>query len=119
MQGTFFTVSYHTAGTLAANHSFAFKLPMDAQLIFVSAVGSNANNGILDVGTSSDGDAYISNLDVGDSSTPALADEEGDFESDVYPHITKGTIIVAALDYDGGSGTAVNDFTLVLGFTEG
>jgi len=37
----------------------------------------------------------------------------------VYPHITKGTIIAAALDYDGAGGTAVQDFTLILGFTEG
>ena len=119
MLGTFFTISYHTAGALAANHSFKFKLPFDAQLIFVSAVGSNANNGILDVGTSATADLYVSNLDVGDSGTPALVDEEGEFEGDVYPHITKGTIIAAALDYDGAGGTAVQDFTLILGFTEG
>ena len=119
MLGTFFTVSYHTAGTLAANHSFKFKLPFDAQLIFVSAVGSNANNGILDVGDSADGEAYVKDMDIGDSGTPALADEPGDFVGDNYPHITKGTIIAAALDYDGASGTAAADFTLVLGFTEG
>ena len=119
MQGTFFTVSYHTAGTLAANHAFKFKLPLDAQLIFVSAVGSNSNNGILDVGKSDGLEAYVKDLDVGDSGTPALVDEEGEFEGDVYPHITKGTIIVASLDFDGASGTAVADFTLVLGFTEG
>ena len=119
MLGTFFTVCYHAAGTLAANHDIKFKLPFDAQLIFVSAVGSNANNGILDIGTSATADAYVSNLDVGDSGTPALVDEEGDFEGDVYPHITKGTIIAAALDYDGAGGTAVQDFTLILGFTEG
>ncbi len=119
MLGNFFTISYHTAGTLAANHNFRFKLPIDAQLIFVSAVGSNTNNGILDVGTSSDGEAYVKNMDVGDGGTPALIDAEGEFEGDVFPHITAGTIIVASLDYDGSSGTAVNDFTLVLGFLEG
>jgi hypothetical protein len=104
---------------LAANHSFKFKLPFDASLVFVSAVGSNANNGILDVGTSSTADLYVSNLDVGDSGTPAVIDEDTEFESDVFPHITAGTIIATVLDYDGAGGTAVQDFTLVLGFTKG
>jgi len=119
MLGDFFTVSYHTAGALAANHSFKFKLPFDASLVFVSAVGSNANNGILDIGSSAAGEAYVKDLDVGDSGTPALVDADTEFEGDVYPHITAGTIIVAGLDYDGAAGTAVNDFTLVLGFQKG
>ncbi len=119
MLGDFFTVSYHTAGTLAANHSFKFKLPFDAQLVFVSAVGSNANNGILDVGSSSAAEAYVKDLDIGDSGTPAVVDHDVDFEGDVFPHITAGTIIAAALDYDGAGGTATQDFTLVLGFTKG
>ena len=119
MLGDFFTVSYHTAGALAANHTFRFKLPFDATLVFVSASGSNANNGILDVGSSATADLYVSNLDVGDSGTPAVVDADTEFESDVFPHIVAGTIIAAALDYDGAAGTAVQDFTLVLGFTKG
>ncbi len=119
MQGTHFTVSYHTAGTLAANHSFRFTLPFAAQLVHVSAVGSNANSGILDIGNSSTAEAYVANLDVGDSGTPAECDEPGDFVDDNYPHIAAGIIVVAALDFDGAGGTAVADFTLVLTFTEG
>jgi hypothetical protein len=119
MQGTHFTVSYHTAGTLAANHSFVFTLPFAAQLIAVSSVGSNANNGILDIGPSTDTDGSVSNMDVGDSGVPAVYDEPGDFEGDNFPHYAAGTIIQAELDYDGGAGTAVHDFTLVLFFTEG
>ncbi len=119
MLGDFFTVSYHTAGALAANHSFKFKLPFDASLVFVSAVGSNANNGILDIGSSTSAEAYVKDLDVGESGTPALVDADTEFESDVFPHIVAGTIIAAALDYDGAGGTAVQDFTLVLGFTKG
>jgi hypothetical protein len=37
----------------------------------------------------------------------------------VFPHIAKGTVIVATLDYDGAGGTAAHDFTLVLGFMKG
>jgi len=119
MQGNHFTISYHTAGTLAANHTFTFTVPFACTLVAVSAVASNASSGILDVGTSSDTDLYVSNMDVGDSNVPALYDEAGDFESDVYPHIAAGTVVEAELDYDGAGGTAAQNFTLVLTFEEG
>jgi hypothetical protein len=119
MQGTRVTYSYHTAGTLAANHVFCFNLPFDAQLVHVSAVGSNANNGILDLGNSSDAEAYVLNKDIGDSYTPAVCSAASDFTGSNYPHIAAGTIIKATLDYDGAGGTAAADFTLVLTFTEG
>jgi hypothetical protein len=119
MQGTHFVVSYHTAGTLAANHTFAFTAPFDLTLEFVSAVGSNSNNGILDIGTSSDTDAYVSNLDVGDSLAPGTVDAPGEFVGSNYPHIAAGTVVEAELDYDGAGGTAVHDFTLVMVFSEG
>jgi hypothetical protein len=119
MLGTKFTVSYHTAGTLAANHTFIFTAPFDMSLVAVSAVGSNANNGILDIGSSADTDLYLSNLDVGDSNVPATVSLPADFIGGVYPHILKGVVVEAELDYDGGSGTAVHDFTLVMTFSEG
>ncbi len=118
MQGTVFTVNYHTAGTLAANHQFRFKLPFDAQLISVSAGGSNTNNGIIDVGNSGDVDAYLDAKDIGDGGTPAIFGK-ADFVGTEFPHIAAGTIIVANLDYDGASGTATADYTLVLTFYEG
>jgi hypothetical protein len=119
MQGTRVTYAFHVPGTLAANLSIKFTLPFDAQLVHVSAVGSNSNNGILDVGSSTDDDAYVDALDIGDSGVPAECDELDDFASDVFPHIVAGTIVACALDYDGASGTAAHDFTLVLTFTEG
>ncbi|MFZ2097325.1 MAG: hypothetical protein WAV05_11880 [Anaerolineales bacterium] len=119
MQGTHVTYTIHVPGTLAANLSIAFTLPFAAQLVHVSAVGSNSNNGILDIGNSGDADAYVGDLDIGDSGTPAECDAPGDFEGDNYPHIAAGTIVTAALDYDGAGGTATHDFTLVLTFTEG
>jgi hypothetical protein len=119
MQGTRVTYAFHVPGTLAANLSIKFTLPFDAQLVHVSAVGSNSNNGILDVGSSTDDDAYVDALDIGDSGVPAECDEPDDFASDVFPHIVAGTIVACALDYDGAGGTAAHDFTLVLTFTEG
>ncbi len=118
MNGTVFTMLHHTVGTLAANQNIRFKLPFDAQLISVSAVGSNANNGIIDVGPSTDTDGYLDGKDIGDSDTPSIFGK-ADFVNTEYPHITAGTIIVVSLDYDGAGGTATQDFTVVLVFTEG
>ena len=119
MQGTRVTYTYHTAGTLAANHSFTFTLPFDAQLVHVSAVGSNASSGILDVGYTGALEAYVLNKDIGDSGVPGCVDAPDEFVGGNYPHIAAGTVIVATLDYDGAGGTAAADFTLVLTFTEG
>jgi len=119
MQGTRVTYSYHTAGTLAANHTFIFTLPFPATLVHVSAVASNASSGILDVGNSSDAEAYVLNKDIGDSSTPSTVDAPDEFVGSNYPHIAAGTIIVATLDYDGAGGTAAQNFPLVLTFMEG
>src|SRR4030042_4640461 len=110
MQGTRFTVSYHTAGPLAANHSFIFKVPFDCQLIGVSAPASNASSSILDIGYTGALEAYVLNMDVGDSSVAAVLDEKDDFVGDEYPHIAAGTNIIATLDYDGAGGTAAADF---------
>jgi hypothetical protein len=119
MQGDHFTVSYHVAGALAANHSLVFKVPFPCQLVGVSAAGSNANNGILDVGYTGALEAYVLNMDVGDSAVAAILDEPGDFVGSQFPHIATLTNIIASLDYDGAGGTATTDFTLVLYFTEG
>lgn len=118
MLGNLFTVPIHVPGTLAANINVRFILPVDAQLVHVSAVGSNANNGILDVGPSTDTDGYLDGVDIGDSNTPSEFDRDN-FVGTQFAHITKGTIIVVTLDFDGSGGTATADFTCVLTFTEG
>jgi hypothetical protein len=118
MNGTIFKHTYHIPGTLAANVSIVYTTQADCQLIHVSAVGSNANNGLLDIGNSSDADAYLDGVSIGDSDTP-IEFGRADFVGGEFPHIIKGTIVKIALDYDGAGGTATHDFTLVLTFTEG
>lgn len=113
-----FQQSYHVPGTLAANVDIRFTTPFDCQLVHVSAVGSNANNGILDVGPSSDTDGYLDGVNIGDSQVPAEFDQ-GDFVGSQFAHISKGTVVCVTLDYDGAAGTATHDFTVVLTFTEG
>lgn len=118
-----FQTAFHVPGTLSANLSLKWVAPFDCQLIHVQAVGSNANDATLKVGTSADDDGYITAFAVGDSGTPvekeALSDFDGALADGQYPHITDGTIINLAVDYDGASGTAAQDLTVVLTFTEG
>jgi plastocyanin domain-containing protein len=118
-----FQTAFHIPGTLAANVTIKWTAPFDCQLIHVSAVGSNANGGELTVGDSTDADGYITAFTIGDSGTPvekeALTDFNGALAGSQYPHISDGDIIALALDYDGDGGTATNDFTVVLTFTEG
>ena len=118
MLGNMFVHSIHIPGTLAANLDIRFKAPIDCQLVHVSACGSNANNGILDIGPSTDTDGYLDGVDIGDSQVPSEF-ERTDFVNDQFPHITAGTIICVTLDYDGAAGTATQNFTCVLTFLEG
>lgn len=120
-----FQIGFHVTGTLGANVVIYYTAPSDCQLVHVSAVGSNANNGILTIGDSADPDEYLTVQDIGDSNTPAefdgndFVDTDGNTHGRYYPRIVDGTIVVITLDYDGASATATDDFTLVLTFVEG
>ena len=118
-----FQTAFHIPGTLAANIAIKWTAPFNCQLIHVSVVGSNANDAELTVGTSAHVDGYITAFAIGDSGTPvekeALTDFDGALAGSQYPHIADGTIIALALDYDGDGGTAAQDVTIVLTFTEG
>jgi hypothetical protein len=120
-----FSHAFHVPGTLSANINIRFKVPSGCQLVHVSAVGSDANDGKLTIGDSSDTDEYLTASAIGDSNTPAefdgddFVDSDGNSHNCYYPAIPDGTIVVATLDYDGASGTATDDFTLVLTFVEG
>ena len=118
MQGNHIVYSFHIPGTLAANVVITFIAPQALQLVHISAGGSNANDGLLIVGPSTDTDGYLESASIGDSGTPVTFDKD-DFVGTQPVHIAAGTKIVATLDYDGAGGTATDDFTLVLTFTEG
>ena len=120
-----FQTAFHVPGTLTANLSLKWTAPCDCTLLHVSAVGSNANNGLITIGDSADADEYLAAASIGDSGTPAefdgddFVDTSGNTHSCYYPRIVAGTIIAVALDYDGSNGTATDDFTLVMTFAEG
>jgi hypothetical protein len=113
-----FTITQYVGGTLAANQSLIFTVPFDCQLIHVSAVGSNANSGTLQLGTTTTAEAYMVAASIGDSNAPVEFDRDN-FVGSQFPHILKGTVFAAALDFDGAAGTATQNYSLVMTFTHG
>ena len=120
-----FTHSFHVPGTLGADLDIRFTAPSPCTLVHSSAVASNDSDATLTLGTSADVDGWLAACVIGDSNTPVekgIADFDGALLSDAGnepPRAIDGTIIVAVLDFDGASGTAADDFTLVLTFVEG
>ena len=118
MLGNLFTHTIHVPGTLAANITVTFTVPVDCQLIHVSANGTNANDGKLTIGYIGSLAAYLASAAIGDSDTPVEFDRDN-FVGTQFPHIAKGTVVNVGLDYDGAGGTATANFTAVLTFLEG
>src|SRR5512147_191964 len=118
MQGNKFTISFHIPGTLAADITPVWKVDKDCQLLHVSANASNNSDATLRIGTTSDDDAYLAAGVIGDSNVPV---EKGrvDFIGSEHPHIADGTALLLTLDFDGSSGTAAQNVTIVLMFAEG
>ena len=112
-----FQQSYHLPGTLPANIHIRFTAFTNLSLIHVSAVASNDSDATLKIGTSTDDDEFLAETTIGDSGVPSEFDW-GDFV-DQYPRIEDGDIVVLTIDYDGDTGTAADDLSLVLTFTEG
>ena len=125
MQGNHFCVSWHIGGTLSANQSFRWVAPFDASLIHAQAVASNNSDATIYMGTSADDNGYLTSTTIGDSGTPAewdLDDWDGALITNAgkdYPHVTDGTIVLVTLDYDGASGTAAQNVSITLTFSEG
>ncbi|MBN1537541.1 MAG: hypothetical protein JW908_12460 [Anaerolineales bacterium] len=116
-----FTHTCHIPGTLGADLDIRFTLPCDAQLLHVSAVGSNTSAAGITLGNSDTAAAYMAKKAVGVSGSPLEFDRD-DFLDSQFPHISQGTVFVAALDHDfngGGSASASADITLVCTFSEG
>jgi len=120
-----FQQAYHIPGTLTANIAIKFTAHTNLSLIHVSAVASNDSDATLAIGNGDDADGYLAACVIGDSGVPVeteLADFDGALITDPgheYPRIEDGDVVQIDLDYDGGSGTAGQNVTIVLTFTEG
>ncbi|HUV95816.1 MAG TPA: hypothetical protein VMX14_13455 [Anaerolineae bacterium] len=115
-----FTLSFCVPGTLGANVLFYWKAPFDCTILHVSAVASNDSDATIKIGDSADSgnDDYLAAAVIGDSAVPAEF-ARTDFVGDQYPRIHDGDITYVTVDYDGASGTAAADLTVVLTLAEG
>ena len=119
-----FVMSWHVAGTLAADLNIRFKAPSNCTLVHVSAVGSNSKPAGLTIGTSDDADEFLTKKAIGASNVPNEFDFDdfATYANKAYPRIEDGDVVILALDYDyngGGSASASADVTIVATFLEG
>jgi len=106
-------------GTLSAPVQYVAKVPSACTIQHVSMCQSNAGNGRVKIGTSVDDDIFLTYTEMGQSGTPVELACADDFRNDVLPHLDAGDILKVYLDHDGASGTAADDATIVITFTEG
>ena len=117
MQGSYLHMGFRVFGALAADEYFEFKAPFDMQLVQVSGNAANTTSCILDIGNTSDADAYLDAVTLtGATDTPTVWDQD-DFVDAQYPAIPAGAVVQIAVDYDGGAGGDVDDLMLNLWFT--
>ena len=119
MQGNKIVKTFHFTGTLAADVNIRFTVESTMHLIHTSSVASNDSDATLAIGISTDTDSILTAATIGDSNTP-VEKTPSDFSTvNATGLLNDGDIFVATLDYDGASGTAAQDVTLVFTFTEG
>jgi len=115
-----FTQTFIIPGTLAANHTFQWKVPSGCQLVHASLCNTSANAGSAKVGTTTDDDAYLAAEDFGISSAPAevaaMAGFDGATAAGQWPAIPDGTIMQLTVT-DHASHMA--NVCVVLTFVEG
>ena len=123
MNGLRYPVSIHLHGTLAANAQGYFQVPAGMTLVEVSAVATNDSDATLQLGTSADLDGIMTAATIGDSGTPAIkgpTDFDGALADAANPyHLADNTIFYWILDFDGSSGTAAQNVSIVFTFLEG
>lgn len=119
MLGNHITWSFHVPGTLAANVNIRFVVPVDCRLSRISAVASNDSDATMTFGISSDTDSILASTTIGDSNVPAEFDRDNWAAANETAELAKGEIAVLTVDFDGASGTAAADLTVVITALEG
>lgn len=119
MDGMRVVVPVHFHGTMAANGTFRWKTPCALTLVHVSAASSvdtDATVKIGNTGTNGDDD-YMAAKAVGDQGCNEY--DRADFVDGEYPHVAAGTTLLVTVDFDGASGTAAQNCSVVMTFLEG
>ena len=112
-----FQQSYHVPGALIADLTIMQKIAMNCVLREVSAVASSDTDGLISL-TNGDAVEYLAASAIGPESVPAVYGA-ANFLDGVHPHLVKDQLFEIVIEFDGDSGTAAADLTVVLTFEEG
>ena len=119
MQGKRQSLCWHIPGTLAANIDIRFTAAFDFVIKEISAVASNDSDATLAVGISTDTDSVLAATTIGDSQVPSVKTRSDWASTNENGVINADEVVVLTLDYDGSSGTAAADVTIVMTILEG
>jgi hypothetical protein len=119
MLGNHFTIPVVIPGTLAANVVARFCLPFDCVLAHVSAVAANDSDATLKIGDAADDDKVLVAAAIGDSATPVEKTAANWATTNPTGRYARGDVFLATLDFDGASGTAAQNVSLLFTFREG
>jgi hypothetical protein len=119
MLGNHIIWSFHVPGTLAANVDVRFAVPVDCRVVHVSAVASNDSDATMTFGVSGDTDSILAATTIGDNAVPAVFDRDSWAAANETAELVKGDTAVLTVDFDGSSGTAAADLTVVVTALEG
>lgn len=119
MQGHRNIYSFHVPGTLTANLVISWTACADGRIKHISAVASNDSDATLMAGDSGDTNEYLAAAVIGDSGVPVEFTSANWATTNPTAAFKKGDVLVFTLDFDGSSGTAADDFTMVVTTLEG
>jgi len=106
-------------GTLSAAVQYVSTIPSPCTIQHVSMSQSNAGNARVKIGNSDNDDCYLEYTNLGVSGTPVELSALADWIGSARPHLSKDEILKIYIDHDGDGGTAADDLTMVITFTEG
>ena len=120
MTGMHLNYVFFSRGTPTATAKATISLPVAATLIQATAVGTNSNAGLLNIGTTTDTDGYLNDFSFGTGNTPAVA-KRADFDGALTVsgdpiHFKKDAVVHITIS---STSTYPNDPCVVLTFLEG
>ncbi len=119
MQGHRNVLCFHVPGTLSANLDIRWAAAFDGRVKHISAVTSNDSDATMIFGVSTDTDEILASTTIGDSGIPSEFDHDDWASTNPTAEFSKGEVLVLTVDYDGSSGTAADDLTVVITLLEG
>ena len=119
MQNARNVLCFHVPGAMTADLDIRWAAAYDGRAKHISAVTSNDSDATIAFGVSTDTDEILAASTIGDSQTPVEKTAANWATTNSSGQFSKGEVLVLTVDYDGSSGTAGEDLTVVITLLEG